>query len=142
MPTSISFSVDVCSFSSHFPPFEYDRMKSLFLYSANHFFHPHSFFYLHLHPNLFILAGSVPHFHDIYSFPIISFQSKPDYEHLLKEEFEAQDIHFEANVADCLDEGRFIFELIMYSKCGQCVFECPHLGDDKILAFRLVMCSS
>ena len=86
------------------------------------FFHVPCFY----HVCLFLLFNCIP------------FQSKPDYEQILKEEFEAQNIYFEANVSDCLDEGRFIFELIIYSKCGQCVYECPHLGDDKILAFRSV----
>ena len=63
---------------------------------------------------------------------------KPNYEQMLKEEFLKRDMHFESNVCDGLDDGKFIFEMIVFCKCAQCVFECPHYADDKILAFRCV----
>ena len=63
---------------------------------------------------------------------------KPNFEGILKEEFLKRDMHFESNVSDALDEGKFVFEMIVYCKCDQCVFECPHYGDDKLLAFRFV----
>ena len=73
-------------------------------------------------------------------FRFVLFQDpKPDYEQILKDEFAAHHLHFEANVSDGAEEGKFVFELAVFPKCGNCVFECPHLGRDKILAFRYTL---
>jgi len=61
----------------------------------------------------------------------------PDVIELMKEEFVRFDLFFETSISDGGGDGdEFSLEVILYSKCANCVFDCHHHGNDKILVFK------